>query len=1338
MKRKASGSARGTQPTDKRFAREKDLTSSTSYNPANESLEEDDEGSNSGFEDLEAENATETGLSGGSYGEEEDGSEMEGGFVDLEAEEEDNAEGDDVVEGEQGDSIGANADDAEAGATTNATGKSKRISSLYAIPTNEEMQGLRETSELFKNNVIKLQIEELLQEVRPSYERAGALELVLRRLHLLLSGLPSIEQQALPTAIEAAQKLFKSFSSISIPFADPAPRTDGKTQHKFGFAPPEGLHLVGSWPLKSATKRPEGMDVDVAVIMPSRLFQEKDHLNLRYAHKRAFFLAVLASAIRDASQPSSTRKVEKAGESSEAGLPIGLSWELLDADPRRPILVLTPTHGKTDADFSKLKVRIRIHPAYDPASIPFNFSRLAPSRNSIRVNVAASSTDAMEDVDDIDHLSVSSATAIYNTTVLMDGLALAHLVYLHKTAQACPSFQDACSLLKTWAFQRGFGSGAGRRRKDTKNAARDYRYMLVGSGSARFILTMILAHLLHGEAKKGTTTERAKLSNGLSSYQLFRGVLDWLSKHDFAASPVAMKHIEGIPSMQAKIPADDFRRHFECVLVDPTGCINLLASLPVGNINKLQYEAKRTLTLMDDGEGDNFGTVFLSDLSAPYFSFDEVVQVAHGAIQKLALVEGDGAKVLQALARADIGGRSASACKEMVSNLRRGLADRANVVAVLANADEASGLVRLSEFEKAVAPSSQNIIGISYNIENALRIVDHGPAPTDAEVAASYRKFWGDVAELRRFKDGRVLESIVWKSTAATRRWTVPRQVVQHVLARHHGISSKDIVFFGASFDGLLDVDRNLSLKAFLSSPQEKGFQLVQAAFADYCRALRSTDMPLSLSSIVPTSSALRGMSTFVPGPLNVNGLGTKVPDVASYLPAQQVVLTFESSGRWPDDLAAIQPMKAAFFERLATSIADKVQGSLARVLFDAQAPDLADCCALEVIMPTGFAFQARIHHDRERVLLRRILDDKLGETPKRKNLARSALALHDRRFTHASRHHIAMNILTHKFAALSETVRLAKRWVAAQMVGSHVPEESVELLCASIFLSLGDAAPASGPSGYVLFLHKLASWAWREEPVAVPLFTASQAPEETKSAAFPEHISRQVSQAFQRTRSSDPSLSQRAWFIATEQDVQGSCWSESRPSVMIADALRQLARSSIEILKTPAAIPAIREKILFTPPTATYDFQIHLQPHLLPRYSESLVYTEAKWDPSVASHEYRNLSAANQRSSILGHEPRPGFDSLTAFAQLLEHLYGDSFKVFYDPHGGTTIAGLWNPALSNERPHKVALGFSSEPVMKADAQKEAKAKSIRINQAAILAEVERLGKDLIVKIERK
>ena len=64
-------------------------------------------------------------------------------------------------------------------------------------------------------------------------------------------------------------------------------------------------------------------------ISSQSLFQEKDYMNGRFFHKRSFYLATIAAAIKKA----------------KSGLDVDVTYESLEGDPRLTKLVLTPTNG---------------------------------------------------------------------------------------------------------------------------------------------------------------------------------------------------------------------------------------------------------------------------------------------------------------------------------------------------------------------------------------------------------------------------------------------------------------------------------------------------------------------------------------------------------------------------------------------------------------------------------------------------------------------------------------------------------------------------------------------------------------------------------------------------------------------------------------------------------------------------------------------------------------------------------------------------------------------------------------------------------------------------------
>jgi U3 small nucleolar RNA-associated protein 22 len=80
------------------------------------------------------------------------------------------------------------------------------------------------------------------------------------------------------------------------------------------------------------------------------LFQEKDYLNGRFFHKRAFYLARIAAAI----------------QAEEGGLDVDVFYESASNDPRLTTLILRPRQGS----FSVLVMNVvLIYPQATPRTI---------------------------------------------------------------------------------------------------------------------------------------------------------------------------------------------------------------------------------------------------------------------------------------------------------------------------------------------------------------------------------------------------------------------------------------------------------------------------------------------------------------------------------------------------------------------------------------------------------------------------------------------------------------------------------------------------------------------------------------------------------------------------------------------------------------------------------------------------------------------------------------------------------------------------------------------------------------------------------------------------------
>ncbi|PBK93042.1 Nrap protein [Armillaria gallica] len=1127
-------------------------------------------------------------------------------------------------------------------------------------PTGVEVREMKEAADLFKSTGFKLQIDELLPNVRPREKHKPPLEQFLLTLHTFLLNIPSSSPIH---PLEATRPLLKK--GISVPYSIPLPNED--SNWKVAFAPPSSITLVGSWGNKTSVKGMDGnkFGVDVAVEMPDSLFQEKDYLNGRFFHKRSFYLAKLAEALCD----------------KKRGLNVDCSYHSLSDNPRLTKLVLEPRPGITKNDFSKLKAQICIIPVLSSSS-PISLQRLSPSHSNVRSSE-----------------ETRVPTPLYNTALLTAFTPSSHLVSTHALQQEAPALGDALTLLRVWANQRGYCDGS-------TPGIRGFE------GKGPWWVSVLRALILGEEAGK---SKRKPLGRGLSSYQLFKAAIDFLATHDFQTQPVFVKTEDG-----NKYPLEEYSSYHEAVFVDASSRVNLLADVPLGSLDLLRYDAKKTLQALSSSSSsfDPFAEAFLRDRRHLSTRFDAIIRVdlSTSKLRKNSLD-----------ATIDHGSPHNALLASMSTLLRQGLGNRTKALAILHPSSTSRPLSQAH-------PSNDNIIflGFVYDQEHAFRQVDHGPAADDLDPthAASFRELWGDKAELRMFKDGRIVESVVWDIKNADDKVHLPIQVARYILERHFGI--EDAQSWHSSFDFLLRLPQPIS-KTHLESGIAVGFKGALSAFDSLVKGIKALDddLPLSILNISPVSSYLRYTSTFSPVPLPPKMLPSTPPN-ASYLHAIPIIVQFEKSAKWPDDLKAIQTVKLAFFERIAGALMKSISGLSASVMVGGRGGE-DDDPTMEILTAEGWAFSLRIWHDRELTLLERMINTASGHIARQPGQKKKkgseyykaveAKELYLRRFIHAPRHHRAISRLHHVFPAYTATVRLVKRWFAAHwLLDGHVSEEAIELICAFFFVkagwereheqtgsSGGDNVPGSKERSFATVMEFLQGWRW-EEGLTIPLYEEGKEEQVMDSGISGEGV----------------------WAIRTEMDKTGRAWTWKGPDAIVARRVQALAKATwLHLKSVERGTDSIQP--MFNHPTGDYDFVVRLDPTVLPRYHQNI-----HPDLSLLSRKHGKYSNLQPEDADKATVVRPGYDPARELIRDLKKIYADTFKIFYDPYGGDSFGGVWDATLVKEpRPFRVMGGFSSAPqTVKDEKSKKNKTKDLVVlNQAAVLGEIERLGRGIVKSI---
>ncbi|KAF6752889.1 pre-rRNA processing protein Utp22 [Ephemerocybe angulata] len=891
-------------------------------------------------------------------------------------------------------------------------------------------------------------------------------------------------------------------------------------------------------------------------------------------------------------------------------------------------------------DFTKLNARVCIIPTISTSS-PISLHRLSPSHANIRVNSGEE--------------GVHHPSPLYNNALLTSYSPKPHLLAMYNHIQSIPAYADALTLLRIWANQRGFGEGS--------------KLSVKGFENAGNLWPALLELVISGEEPSSSgAVNRKPLGKGLSSYQLFKAALSCLAKHDFIKNPALVKSIA-----THKFPASEYQEHSSATLVDSSSLVNALAYVPLGCIDMIRHEAWKTLqTLYSSSLAiDPFTDVFLHDHRDVATRFDIVFQVDLSKAK---------ARKLSPHESLDFGSATNHLLYNMNYILRKALGDRIHAVAFLQPS---------STSDAYPSTSSTIFVGLVLNPTHAFNLTR--PA------LAEFQELWGSKSEMRRFKDGRIAESVVWDVKTADERSHVPAMVVRHILQWHFGLSEEHVQTWQSAYDSVIRLPKEIATKYVQGAGSAMGFKGAMQAFDRLVKQVKALEgqIPLSLVNISATSESLRYTSAFNPVPLT-QSLACPI----------NIVFEFEQSAKWPDELKAIQKIKLAFFEGIATGLMNSVPGTKASV----------------VLGLGGY------HGCQRATLLDRILDDH-GPMPhvvvpkKRKQAerkgkeyldAQEAKEVYDRRFIHAPRHHRAVAALSHQYPAFSGTCRLVKRWFASHwFLGGHVSEEVVELLCAQIFVLDGkyvgsdadipentlSVVPSTKERGFAMVMRFLSEWKWEEGGLYVCLYGPKKEGEgEGETGA----------------KKVEPKASSGGvWTVATEVDKDGKVWTKGGPDGIVARRIRALAGATWSYLQT-IENGTFNVQGMFIHPTQDYDFVVQLNPSVLPRYVHNIAANEGL----LGKGKFANARAKDQDQDLV----LPGFDPAKSLFTDLQRTYSDTFRLFADPYGGDAFGAVWDPTLKEPRPFRVLGGFSSVPVKKES--EKAKDKIERLGSGLIKAVV--------------
>ena len=597
-------------------------------------------------------------------------------------------------------------------------------------------------------------------------------------------------------------------------------------------------------------------------------------------------------------------------------------------------------------------------------------------------------------------------------------------------------------------------------------------------------------------------------------------------------------------------------------------------------------------------------------------------------------------------------------------------------------------------------------LGFVLDPANAQRLVDHGPAAEDKDAATKFRSFWGPKAELRRFRDGSITETVVWSAKDES-GCSVFRRVFTYIIERHIGSEVAKLI----TYNGDADMQLLPSLSSASRTATNTPFQSIMDAFKQLQTDIRNLDdLPLQIRHLLASDPFLSFSSIDIP----------HIPHTQMSRPAD-VILRFEGSARWPDDFDAIQRTKMAFSLKIAELLESSQAHIRARVGLENQDKPSLNQCFLDVHYTGdqssknfGAAFRIRIHHDRELTLLERQLKDKsMALSQLERQEVALAIAEHKRVFIKEPAHTQALQTLATRFPAFSGTVRLLWKWISSHRLANHISPQLVSLFAAKASTNPYPWSAASSPqAGFYRTLLFLSRWDYRTQPWIVDLGSEMREPEV-----------KTLRTRFEAWRKIDPALNRVVIFAASNVDGEGNTWTDnSRPAKVVAGRLIGLAKAAVrEIDERGAHLDA---ESLFGGGLEDYDFVIHLNPKVVRQGRKSPAQTRYK-NLELQAHACGN----NIDDFTLSAAGSVGFEPVKLFLTDLEKVFGTAALFFHDESSDmNVIAGLWNPTCEG-RAWKLSLAYSSVPA------KDGTQIQAGLNHSAMLAEMARLGGDMLLKI---
>lgn len=823
-------------------------------------------------------------------------------------------------------------------------------------------------------------------------------------------------------------------------------------------------------------------------------------------------------------------------------------------------------------------------------------------------------------------------TPHYNFQILYDCTTEVNREFFEKSIGSSENVRNAIKLLKIWFHQRQFDEGF---------------YSFGG-----FIITYYIIHLL----------QIRKIYPTMSCYQIVR--LFWNqfghSKLDQAGISLCQER-----NHQTQPSINEFHQFYDLVIVDSTGYCNIMSLVSLDLYKRIREECLNAIKMLDNKSINSFHQLFLTAIPF-YVQYDQILSIKYDSKLYDNIIERFGSSD----DKINFHNLSYPHLRKMImAVLRRGLGNRV------------SSIVPISQ-----ALSNELDIGIILNPDNAYNIVEKGPQSNEPE-AEDFRKFWGNKAEIRRFKDGSITESVLWCRADAPigEKRLICRNIIMFLLKHHFHIIGEKVNYVANQME--------ITIKQIfneLNETNEERSLVAIKAFDELSKQLRAlNDLPLEIVSVLGIDPIFRYTDVTPPlanGSTTKNGFITK--QLKGKFRAQKIlngIIQLSPSGKWPDDLDAMKRIKAAFYIEIARKMEDKYHQTTIQVMHD----------CIEAIKG-NLVFRLKIVHPKEVALAKEELSTSNNLTKLYKTNEDSLLL----EFQGSVLPKMTSSIhgLHHQFPSYGPSVAIAKRWLYSHMIDTFLwPDECTELIIAEMYIKMTPMEPAIQPqTAFLRFLHRLAQFDPQTEMIVVNF-----------NDELPLEKLEEIEGRFSKSRKTLPALC-----IVTSCDFNNhGIWTSRAPSTNILQRVKILAQSSIALIAdnyTKMTMHTVKD--LFTTSFDGYDLIIQLNEQYVRK-------------ADIVLHNFIGFKSVKYEKKPA---PAAGINFVENFLLELREAFEHVAVFFHNPIGGSKIGMLWKPIVAETRE------FSTSHVNGCKLEND----RLRVNTDAIIRDIQIMGDGIINSIE--